>query len=353
MACRSGACRIRGSQPAMSAPASPTPNQQTGASMAFKDLFRDTPASTQMISTLNPAQQALQQQVVGQAGSAIQGLGQNGFSFAPIEKQAREQFHSQTIPSLAERFVGSGSGPRSSAFQGALGAAGAGLETNLAALGAEYGLRGQELKQNQLNQLLGYGLQPTQSQVYSPSKPAPYKSFLGNILGTALPAATNLGVNALLGLGGQAAGAGAGALAQGAGQAMTGGGTVMPPVSQSQAAELATLPNQGSFLASKGVDTAKLAGALGIAVPAAYGLGIVAYAHKMNEEGKREEALEAQKELEEYQAYVAKRSQDPNWGKLPDSWPKYQGQGFGPWLNTVMKQIAADREASQQEMGGQ
>jgi hypothetical protein len=57
------------------------------------------------------------------------------------------QFREQTIPELAERFTAMG-GQRSSAFQQALGAAGAGLSENLASL-----------KGNLINQLLGQQIQ--------------------------------------------------------------------------------------------------------------------------------------------------------------------------------------------------
>ena len=82
-----------------------------------------TPARTEQTPVLNQGQQGLQNQSIQQL---MQILGQGGGSFAPIEQQARNNFNTQTIPSLAERFQsigGQGTG-NSSAFQGALGAAG-------------------------------------------------------------------------------------------------------------------------------------------------------------------------------------------------------------------------------------
>lgn len=73
--------------------------------------------------------------------------GMQNFQFGPIEQQARTNFQTQTIPSLAERFTSMGGGQRSSAFQAALGRAGVGLEENLAALKSQYGA-----------QQLGFGL---------------------------------------------------------------------------------------------------------------------------------------------------------------------------------------------------
>lgn len=88
----------------------------------------------------------IQQQLLQQVQSAFQG---NPQGFAPIEEQARNQFQQQTIPSLAERFTSMGNSQRSSAFQGALGQAGAGLETGLAALKSQYGM-------NQIQSLLPF-----------------------------------------------------------------------------------------------------------------------------------------------------------------------------------------------------
>ena len=85
--------------------------------------------------------------------------------FAPIAQQARSQFETQTLPSLVEQFTaGAPSGERSSAFAGALGSAGAGLEENLASMGAQYGQRQQGLSQN----LLGIGLRPQNEYMYEP-----------------------------------------------------------------------------------------------------------------------------------------------------------------------------------------
>jgi len=100
------------------------------------------------------------------------------FNFAPIANEARQNFAQQTIPSIAERFTGLGA-QNSSAFGQQLGAAGAGLESGLASLGAQYGLqnRGQEAQiglqnQGQLIQyilsLLGMGTQKTFENAYIP-----------------------------------------------------------------------------------------------------------------------------------------------------------------------------------------
>ncbi len=98
-------------------------------------------------STLSPEQEKIftliQQYLQGQLG----GEGQQAFE-APYLRQ----FQEQTIPGIAETFAGLGAGAQSSsAFQQSLGAAGAGLQENLAAMGATR----QQNTIQQLMQMLG------------------------------------------------------------------------------------------------------------------------------------------------------------------------------------------------------
>lgn len=94
---------------------------------------------------------------------ALSSLGQNQPDFAPIEAQARKGFAENTIPSIAERFSSLGA-QGSSAFGQQLGAAGAGLETDLAALRSQYNMGQQQNLQN----LLRIGLQPQYEAFYQP-----------------------------------------------------------------------------------------------------------------------------------------------------------------------------------------
>jgi len=124
------------------------------------------------LSTLNPQQQQAQMQALQQA---LQGLQNPYEGFEPLANQARTNFETQTLPSIAERFTNmGGGGQRSSAFQGALGAAGSGFENGLAALKSQYGFqnRGQSLQQLQL------GLQPNFENAYTPGG----HNFLSSIL---------------------------------------------------------------------------------------------------------------------------------------------------------------------------
>lgn len=132
-------------------------------------LFSSTPASFQQVSRFTPQQTQGLNQILQQA---LGGIGQ-GFDFQPIADQARAQFKEQTIPTIAERFTGLGA-QRSSAFQEALGGAGAGLERDLAAQQGQFGLQ----RQNQFMNLLQMGLQPQFDTTYQPEQPSDFMQFL-------------------------------------------------------------------------------------------------------------------------------------------------------------------------------
>lgn len=71
--------------------------------------------------------------------------------FGPIREQAERQFYTEELPALMER-LGS---PLSSDYQGRIGAAGAGLQSQLAAMEQAFGERAQERELQQA----GFGLQ--------------------------------------------------------------------------------------------------------------------------------------------------------------------------------------------------
>jgi len=142
--------------------------------VALQDFLFGSAAQTQQLPLYNQEQMGALSQILQQALSGIKNP-QAGFE--PIAQQARTQFQTNTIPSLAERFTALGGGQRSSAFQGALGQAASGLEQGLAAQGAQYGLQNQGLLQN----LLGMGLQRPFENIYQPRQPG----FLENLGSTA------------------------------------------------------------------------------------------------------------------------------------------------------------------------
>lgn len=114
--------------------------------MDFRSFFMGSPEQFGQMSRYSPENQ---QQFNSVISSMLGRLGGNEFSFDPIEAQARRGFEQKTLPSIAERFSSMGAGAgRSSAFGQQLGAAGADLESNLAAQRQQYGLQRQGLMQN-------------------------------------------------------------------------------------------------------------------------------------------------------------------------------------------------------------
>lgn len=145
--------------------------------------------------------QALQQLLSG----GMQGLQDPYAGFDPIAQQAQEQFSTQTIPGLAERFTsfgGAGTG-RSSAFEGANVSAAQGLQRQLAAMKSQYGL---ENRQGLLNQLQ-LGLSPQFETQHKSQGQGALQVLLQNILGPAAQgAAGGFGQQAGQTLGGKAFG---------------------------------------------------------------------------------------------------------------------------------------------------
>ena len=169
--------------------------------MAFLDFLFGRGEQQQQLPTLNPQQQQLLQQMLsgqgglgqsplfGQASSLLQGIlsGQDQGA-AALEAPAMRQFQEQIIPGIAERFSGLGAGAQSSsAFQQALGGAGAGLAERLAAMQSERqtGALGQALPfaQAPFQQQMGLlGVSPFQN-IYSPRQPGFLESGITSLLG--------------------------------------------------------------------------------------------------------------------------------------------------------------------------
>ncbi len=151
----------------------------------ISEFFLGSPSRTQQFTNFNPQQQQAFSQILQMA---LQGLQNPQQGFQPIENQARTQFNTQTIPSLAERFTSMGGDSRqqSSGFAGAIGAAGSGLEQALASLRSQYGIQ----NQNSLQNLLGMGLTPQYETAYTPRQPGFLESLFGSLgqaAGSAVP----------------------------------------------------------------------------------------------------------------------------------------------------------------------
>lgn len=96
----------------------------------LEDIFGSGSGNKQR-GTLRPNQQALQDSIINLIQSRLSGQG----GLTPQSQNALNRFNTQTVPSLAERFTSLGAGSQgSSAFTGALGQAGSGLQQELAGL---------------------------------------------------------------------------------------------------------------------------------------------------------------------------------------------------------------------------
>ena len=145
--------------------------------MDFRSLFEDKPAQLQSVSPYDPRQlQAMQS--LRQSGLDI--LANPSAGFQPIAQQARTRFGQQTVPMLAERFLGSGQNLASSGLTQQLSQAGAGLEEALAAMQAQYGMQNRA----QGLQALGMGLQPQYQFFQTPEQ----QGLLSQLLPLALQA---------------------------------------------------------------------------------------------------------------------------------------------------------------------
>lgn len=120
-------------------------------------------------------------------------------SSAAFEAPAMRQFNEQIVPGLAERFSGMGAGAQSSsAFQQALGQAGAGLSENLQAMrsGLQFGGLGQALgyAQQPISNLQGFGQLGlgTNMRGFMPKQQSFWQQLLGHMAGNAGKMASSL-----------------------------------------------------------------------------------------------------------------------------------------------------------------
>ena len=140
--------------------------------MNFGDFMLGQKAYNEQLPTRDQAQIS---GIHNMLGMGLQNMQNPYEGFDPIAQQAIESYN-QSIPSLAARFTSlSPSAMRSSGFQQALTRGQQGLNTNLAALRAQYGLqnRGQGMQMAQM------GLTPTFENMYHPAT----KGFLGEMAG--------------------------------------------------------------------------------------------------------------------------------------------------------------------------
>jgi len=206
-----------GQQPIIAPQQFPVQQAKKSTGKKIKEFFVGGPGTMQILPTQTPAQQQLSsvnlqnvlQMLQGGMGSTAQN--QPGrFDFGPIEQRARNQFQTETIPSIAERFTALGGGQNSSAFQSVLGRAGADLESQLAALGSQVGMQQQQFGQQQqgmdrdyLLALLRLALLPQFETQYIPGKSGVFGGAaqgLGQGAGAFAAQGAKLAANAAFGL---------------------------------------------------------------------------------------------------------------------------------------------------------
>jgi len=157
------------------------------------------PSGISQLPNMNPQQQQVLDQllsILSGSGGQVQNYLQDLFSDDPeaLERMfapARREFQEQTVPGIAERFSGLGSGAQSSsAFAQDLSQAGSSLSEKLASM--REGLRGQGLAAFQNLSAQGLGAQPF-SYLQKQRKPGFWESLMGgasnfggNILGNYL-----------------------------------------------------------------------------------------------------------------------------------------------------------------------
>lgn len=127
-----------------------------------------TPEQMQQFPLYAQPQQQAFSQILQQA---LQGLQNQDYTqgFEPFAQNARRQFETETVPSLAERFTAMGGDSRPSRnFTGALGAAGSNLDAQLEGLRSQYGLQNKAQDRQHFTNLLGLGLTPQFGQKQVP-----------------------------------------------------------------------------------------------------------------------------------------------------------------------------------------
>lgn len=159
---------------------------------SFLENISGTPGKVSQVNRFNSGQQGLQNQLLSQVSGMLGNQNKTKFDFSPIASEARNRFYTETVPSIAERFTAmGGSGSQSgSAFQGALGNAGANLERGLKSLETQYGLQQQGLDNQQLNSLLQMVFQSPYESIYEQGQPGFLQGAAGGLgvgLGQQLP----------------------------------------------------------------------------------------------------------------------------------------------------------------------
>ena len=150
--------------------------------MGFLDSLFGKKEKFRQIPTMSEGQQGFQNEALKRMMGLL-GPG-GGLDTSAMEQQARGNFMSKTVPGIAEMFTNMGSGGQSSsAFQGALGEAGAGLEQNISAMKPQMNMQ-------LLQSLMGPGMQQGFDTYHEQAQPG----LLGQLAGPGAMMAAQGGV---------------------------------------------------------------------------------------------------------------------------------------------------------------
>jgi hypothetical protein len=287
------------------------------------DLLKDYPGELAQLPTMRPEQIGVQNQILGSASNLLNQK-PNQYNPAASQKLAIENFKTNIVPGLAERFLGRSGVAGSSAFTGQLGAAGSNLQAQLEALGEEYGFKNRQLNEEALRNRLAYGLSPSFENVYTKPQPGPGRQFGEQLIEKGANKLADLGVEkiaAVLGLGTAATGAAAVAANQAA---------------QTAAAASPQVASSLGFLGKFGITAAMIPAIAQLGVDAAALLTTYKLRKHLEEQGMAQEAAEAKQQEEKLAKYLEQKSQgqtvrDAN---LPQRQPN---EDVGSWLNRAFE----------------
>lgn len=157
--------------------------QQMGGMQQGNIPMQKMPGGTNVMQmpNFNPMQQQMLSQLLA---GGMQGMGNlPSAEFGPIRQFYENRFNQQVVPGLAERFTGAGMGSqRSSAFEQALGSAGAQQQSQLAAMEQQFNQQNRESEIGRLMGMLQMGMRPQFEYFTEPPDPGFLRSALPGLL---------------------------------------------------------------------------------------------------------------------------------------------------------------------------
>ena len=153
-------------------------------------------SSMYQMPNFRPQQQNALDQMLQQALMGMQNL--PTANFGDVKKMYEQNFQQQTVPGIAERFSSLGAGSqRSSAFEQALGTAGAGMNTQLAGMQQMFNQQQRGDEVNRLMQMLQLGVAPQYQYMQEPAQTSSMQTLMGTLGPSLIKAAGKYGIPGL------------------------------------------------------------------------------------------------------------------------------------------------------------